>query len=82
MNKFKRMVAGVFVATAALSSIGGAAFAAPAHAVTKTNCYTAYIGYYPMQKAVKSCYYNYNWFEEVFGGGVDGRYYERIPLLA
>lgn len=77
MNRVKRIVAGALVATAALSTIGGAANAAPAHAVTKSGCYNGYIGYTHQQTAVRWCYYNYNWWEETFlTGAKDGWYYE------
>lgn len=59
------------------------ATAAPAHAVTTTQCSTKYVytagGSYSKTR-ITTCYYDYNWWEETFQGQRDGWYSTYVPI--
>lgn len=79
MNKFKKGLASLALA-ALLAPVGAVAAAIPAHAVTKTQCYYTYrnTGSYPGTRVIV-CYYDYAWYEEVWGNR-DGWYYTPVPV--
>lgn len=51
-----------------------------AEAYTKNSCYYTYVNNNSYNQKVLSCYYDYNWWEEVFLGKRDGRYYTYVAI--
>lgn len=74
MTRLKRALASIFVIlgiTVGTVVVAPVATAAPAHAVTMTQCSSYYqYGW----NYVTVCYYDYNWWEEVVLGHHDGWY--------
>jgi hypothetical protein len=67
MNRLKRTFASILATLAILIGavvVAPVATAAPAHAYTKSGCYSYYeYGW----RYTQVCYYDYNWWEEVWG---------------
>jgi hypothetical protein len=82
--KFKKAM--VSIGLAATLAVSGQVVTADnnrAQALTKSQCYIRYDstnGAYGSR--IESCWYDYNWWEEVFLGKHDGRYYAYVPAYA
>lgn len=72
LQKIKARIALIMIGS--LSIVGLGALATPASAYSVSHCQSPYStgtnGYWKYMK--QKCYVNYNWYEEVAGGSVDG----------
>jgi hypothetical protein len=86
MNRVKKILASIaltFGVMLGATVVAPVATAAPAHAVTMTQCtYRTVLGnlggnYVWVRQA--NCYYDYNWWEE-WNGWRDGWYFTTVPI--
>lgn len=88
MNKFKKSLVSLGVAAALAVSGGSVAqvatadLSSKAQAYTTSSCYWVTLTGSTYGQRVLSCYYDFSWWEEVFQGKRDGRYYEPYRTYA